>query len=141
MYWSKKQNISVNEKVDSLLGKNAHCEGTIETEGTFRVDGQFKGTLRAKGDLIVGEGARVEAEIEGRNVLIAGEVRGRVTAAGKLELTATGKLYGELEAARLLVEEGAIFQGNCKTVEDAPASRADSFVLTQPEIKAPSETA
>ncbi|MDH7577406.1 MAG: polymer-forming cytoskeletal protein [Bacillota bacterium] len=137
MSWLKKETIGMNEKVDTLLGKNARFEGTIEAEGTLRVDGWFKGTLKANGDIIVGEGAKVEAELEGRHILIAGEVRGRVQAAGKLELTATGKLYGDLEAARLLVEEGAVFQGNCKTSEDVPAAQ-DSLVFKVSGFQFPS---
>ncbi|NPV29414.1 MAG: polymer-forming cytoskeletal protein [Firmicutes bacterium] len=139
MFWRRRENLSVNEKVDTLLGKNTSFEGTVEAEGTLRVDGLFKGTLKASGDIIVGEGAKVEAELKARHVLIAGEVRGRVEAAGKLELTATGRLYGELQAARLAVEEGAVFQGTCETVEDALASQAGP-VLKQPELQPPSGT-
>ena len=84
------------------------------------------------GDVIVGEGAHIDAKVSGRNVLIAGEVRGQVEASGKMELTLTGKLFGNLRASKMYIEEGAVFQGECKTfVESAPASKPGKTLLTR----------
>lgn len=116
MAWIKPEKAGISEKADSVLGRGARFEGKLESEGSVRLDGFFKGSIKATGDVVVGEGACVEAEIAGRQVLIAGEVRGQVAARGKLELTATGKLYGNMEAASLVVEEGAVLQGDCKMI-------------------------
>jgi cytoskeletal protein CcmA (bactofilin family) len=118
MAWGKKESFSGDQKLDTILGKDTRFEGTLETGGGARVDGRYKGTLKAQGDVIVGEGAVVEAEVTGRNILIAGEVHGQVYASGKLELTNTGRLYGDLQAAKMYVEEGAVFHGECKTILD-----------------------
>ncbi len=119
MAWGKKASLSSDERLDTVLGKEAGFEGTLETAGGIRIDGQFKGTVRASGDVIIGENARAVAKLSGRNVLIAGEVHGQVEASGKLELTMTGKLFGDLRAAKLYVEEGAVFHGECKTITEA----------------------
>lgn len=114
--WIKAEKAGIGEKADSVLGKGTRFEGKLESEGSVRLDGFFKGSIKATGDVVVGEGACVEAGIDARNVLIAGEVHGQVAAWAKLELTATGKLYGNMEAASLVVEEGAVFQGDCKMI-------------------------
>jgi cytoskeletal protein CcmA (bactofilin family) len=127
MAWVGKKDISdTNEKLDTILGQDASFDGTLETVGGVRIDGRFKGAVKASGDVIIGEGAHIEAKVLGRNVLIAGEVRGQIEASGKMELTLTGKLFGNLRASKMYIEEGAVFQGECKTfVESAPAAQSD----------------
>jgi cytoskeletal protein CcmA (bactofilin family) len=119
MAWGKKDSLDVDEKLDTILGKGSSFDGTLETAGGVRIDGRLKGNVITPGDVIIGEGAHLEAKVSGRNVLIAGEVRGQVEASGKLELTLTGKLFGGLRASKMYVEEGAVFQGECKTFADA----------------------
>jgi cytoskeletal protein CcmA (bactofilin family) len=119
MAWGRKDSLSTDEKLDTILGKDTNFKGEIETVGGIRIDGRFKGSIKASGDVILGEGAYIEAKVSGRNVLIAGELRGQVEASGKMELTLTGKLLGNLLAAKMYVEEGAVFQGECKTFAEA----------------------
>jgi cytoskeletal protein CcmA (bactofilin family) len=119
MAWGKKDSLGTDEKLDTILGKGTSFNGEMETVGGIRIDGRFKGSIKASGDVIVGEGAHIEAKVSGRNVLIAGEIRGQVEASGKMELTLTGKLFGNLRATKVYVEEGAVFQGECKTFAEA----------------------
>lgn len=114
--WIRAGKATLGEKSDSVLAKGTRTEGKLESEGSVRLDGFFKGTIRVKGDVVVGEGAFLDADIVGRQVLIAGEVRGQVVALGKLEITATGRVFGNIEAAILAVEEGAVLQGDCKMI-------------------------
>lgn len=114
--WIKAGKAAFGEQSDSVLAKGTRFEGKLESEGSVRIDGFFKGTIRVKGDVVVGEGACLEADIVGRQVLIAGEVRGQVVALGKLEITATGRVFGNIETAILAVEEGAVLQGDCKMI-------------------------
>jgi cytoskeletal protein CcmA (bactofilin family) len=121
MAWGKKNDLNADERLETVLGKDASFEGDIEAVGGIRIDGRFKGSVKASGDVVVGESAHIEARITGRNVLIAGEVHGQVEASGKMELTLTGKLFGNLMATKMYVEEGAVFQGECRTfTESAP---------------------
>jgi cytoskeletal protein CcmA (bactofilin family) len=122
MAWGKKDSLGADEKLDTILSKDTSFQGEMEAVGGIRIDGCFKGSIKTTGDVIVGESAHVEAQVSGRNVLIAGEIRGQVEASGKLELTLTGKLFGNLRAAKMYVEEGAVFQGECKTFAAAPDS-------------------
>lgn len=114
MAWFKKNNLKVDERADSLLGSGASMEGTIDTEGSLRIDGRFKGVVKAAGDIVIAENAEVEANLNGYNILIAGTVHGEVRAEGKLEITPKGRLYGNFQAIKLLIEEGALIRGKCQ---------------------------
>ena len=65
------------------------------------------------GTLIVGEGARVKAEIAVDTVIVQGEVVGNIRAKTGVELHAPGRLRGNMQAGTLVVQKGAIFDGNC----------------------------
>ena len=77
------------------------------------MDGEFKGEIKAKGDVVVGEAGRVEASIEARNVLVGGTIKGNIVALGKVDIAPTGKLFGDMRVRNLMIEEGAVFKGNC----------------------------
>lgn len=106
------------DKVDTLIGKDTVFQGVITATGTIRVDGELKGEIKAKGDLVVGEAGRIEASIEARNVLIGGTIKGNIIAAGKVDIAPTGKLYGDMRVRNLMIEEGAVFKGNCLMEKD-----------------------
>lgn len=103
-----------NKKIDTLIGKESSLTGNIESTGTIRIDGKFEGEIITKGDLVIGETGQVHGKIKAENITIAGTVQGEVEAAGKLELVPTGTLQGEAKMTLLVVEEGAVFQGNCQ---------------------------
>lgn len=87
--------------------------GDLSFEDTFRIDGHFKGKIDADGDLIVGDGGEVDAEIKARRVYISGTVRGSIQAKERLEITAVGKVYADLITPSLSIEDGAFFEGRC----------------------------
>lgn len=102
------------DKVDTLIGKDTELKGTVKSRGVLRVDGHVEGEMVQGGDVVVGEGGRVVAAITARHVIVAGEVRGDVHAEGKLEITSSGRLHGDIEAGTLVIAEGAVFEGTSR---------------------------
>lgn len=100
------------ERVETVIGRGTHFNGSLTAVGTLRIDGKVEGQIVHRGDVVIGETGVVEASIQARNVTIAGEVRGGIEAEGKLELVATGKLSGDIKAGALIISEGALFQGS-----------------------------
>lgn len=98
-------------KLDTVIGQGAVINGSIKTEGTLRVDGKVEGEISVTGDLLVGEKGVINANITAQNVTVAGTVKGNITANGKLDLLASGKVYGDISASDLVVSQGAILQG------------------------------
>ena len=98
----------------AFLGNGTEFDGKLIIKGSIRIDGAFKGEISGEGTLIVGEGARIEAEIAVDNLLIFGDVKGNFEIRGRVEICSTGKLFGNLKTPSLIVQEGAIFDGGCQ---------------------------
>ena len=95
---------------ETVLGTNSTMEGTLVSNGNVRLDGTFTGTLEISGNILVGETAKINADIEARNISIAGAVRGNVTG-NKVQLLRTGRIWGDIKAKALTTEEGAFIDG------------------------------
>ncbi len=96
-----------------FLDKGVRVEGTLEASGVFRLDSQMKGNLLSAHSLILGENARVEGQIEGNHVVIAGKFDGVIFAKGRVEIQAKGVVTGEIHTPCLVIEPGGIFDGRC----------------------------
>ena len=101
-------------KVVTLIGKGAVCHGDFTAPDSARIDGEIKGDVTINGALIIGASGKVNGEVRAINVFIAGEVHGNVDASdGKLELSDTGTLIGNVRTRSIVIDENAHFQGNC----------------------------
>lgn len=99
--------------IKSVIGEGTKFVGTITTNETTRIDGEFKGTVQANSMLIVGETGKVDGDIVARDVVVAGEVNGNIKTKGKTDVAATGRIYGDLATRSLTIDENAVFQGAC----------------------------
>lgn len=129
MFQKKEQNtVDINtDRIDTVIGKNTSIEGNIKAQGAVRIDGNFNGQIDVKGNIVIGESAKLEAVIFTENIIISGEVKGNITVKGQMQLTSTAKLYGDIEVQNLIIDDGAIFEGKCKM------TKADS--LSSPKEK------
>lgn len=100
--------------LNALLGRGSEFEGKLTFEGTVRIDGKFTGTIITNDVLVVGEGAKISAEISCGTIIVHGEVSGNVRAKNAVELHHPAKMRGNVEAPSLMVEKGVIFEGQCK---------------------------
>lgn len=101
-------------KIDIIIGKETSINGTIEAKGILRVEGKITGQLNTNGDIIIAAGGTVEADIRCRSISIAGSLKGNVEATGLLEIEPSGKLVGDITVAKLVIGDGAVFDGSCK---------------------------
>jgi len=97
----------------SLVGSGTVIEGKIKTEGSIRIDGKLHGDLHARVNIAVGEHGVIEGNVSAKNVSLAGKVSGTVTATDKLVLEGKSVMKGDIRASRLVVDEGAMFDGHC----------------------------
>ncbi len=127
-----------NKKIDTLIGKESSVTGTLESIGTIRVDGRFEGDIITKSDLVVGESGQVHGKVKARNVTVAGLIKGDLEVSGKLELVPTAVVEGEARMSLLVVEEGAVFQGNCQQTPKDQKNQGKTLRIDTPKIPAPS---
>lgn len=106
----------------AILGKGSEFEGKLTFEGVVQIDGRFLGEIVSKGTLIVGENAKVKAEIVVSSVIIKGEVTGNIKAPNCVELHAPARLVGNIVTPSLYIQKGVIFEGNT-LMESDPAVR------------------
>lgn len=96
----------------SLIGEGSVLEGAFRSEADVRIEGEFQGVLQAAGEVTVGaKGIVRSTDLRARDVVIAGRLDGRVEAEGIVRITPTGRLAGTVRAATLIIEPGAVFQG------------------------------
>jgi cytoskeletal protein CcmA (bactofilin family) len=101
-------------EVHTLLGKGSEFDGKLTFEGQVRIDGKFSGQIFTKDTLVIGDGARVNAEINAGTVIINGVVEGNVKASQIIEVHQPGRVKGNLETPALSMDRGVIFEGSCK---------------------------
>ncbi|MFD2613861.1 bactofilin family protein [Paenibacillus gansuensis] len=135
MFSKKKAKLNPNA-TDTLVGEGTIFDGKIVSEAGVRIEGQVTGGIDCQGDVAVGENGVVKSSISAREVTIAGAVHGNVTAKGKLTILASGKLFGNTNAASFIIEEGGIFQGVSKmaaaSVREEEARAAGRQAESQP---------
>ena len=127
------------ETMTAFLGKDTEFEGKLTFHGTIRIDGHFKGEISADGSLIVGEGAMIEANMHISYILISGEIHGNIIADDRIEIHPAGKVFGDIQAPTVVIDEGGIFEGNCRMHR---AKEADESKLAVVELDGcPADTA
>jgi len=105
------------DEIKAFLGKNTEFEGKLSFSGTVRIDGRFKGKILADGTLIVGDDAVVESDVQVSHLIVSGEVRGELLAVEKIEIHPPGKIFGNIQAPAVVMDEGVVFEGCCRMKE------------------------
>jgi len=113
MFNNKKSPVEYNN-VNTIIGEDCSFEGLFIGKGSIRVDGTIKGEIKLAGNLFVGEKGKVLGNVKGENIFVAGEVQGDIYAEEQLRISATGKLYGDVNIKTFILDEEATFEGNCK---------------------------
>ena len=110
---SKKKEPSEDD-VKAFLGNGTAFSGKLVFTGSVRVDGNFTGDIMGGGVLISGEGSRIEGTITVNSIVISGDVFGNLEAKEKVEIDSRGRLFGDMVSSLLVMQEGAVFEGNCR---------------------------
>lgn len=105
---------ATDQKMNSILGRGSQVNGTIRSEGSIRIDGDFEGNIESADSLVVGKEGIVRAEAKVKRAVIGGRFEGNIHASVKVELHAGCEMLGEVVTPSLVIEEGVLFEGNCK---------------------------
>lgn len=127
------------ERITSVLGPGVIWHGSVSGSGGVRIEGAFEGEIALRGLLVVGETGRVTCDnVRANAVIVAGAVRGNITTQ-KLEIRASGRVWGDVVTTAFVTDEGAFLRGQIRMeesvelgLEAVPASEAESSG-SQPE--------
>lgn len=100
--------------LNALLGAGSVFEGKLHFEGQVRIDGTFTGEITTTDLLVIGEGARVSATITCGSVEVRGDITGNINASDSITLRATAKVQADIYAPSLVIDKGAVFEGNSR---------------------------
>jgi cytoskeletal protein CcmA (bactofilin family) len=94
------------------VGAKTTIKGDVTGDEDVVVQGRVEGTVDIKQDLTVAEGGTVKAKVKARSVSVSGVLEGDCAVAERVEITASGKLMGNIKAPKVVIAEGAVFRGN-----------------------------
>jgi len=127
MFGSKKDN-NVDpalEQVGTIIGPGAILDGPLTTKDSTRIDGTVNGNVTISGALIVGQEGKINGTVSAMNAYVAGEITGNVSAPqGKVEISDTGKVIGDVTCKGIIIDENAVFHGNCEMTSIDKSSAA-----------------
>ncbi|NDJ78315.1 MAG: polymer-forming cytoskeletal protein [Chloroflexi bacterium] len=115
-----------------MLGPSVTLKGDFRSQADVRLDGTFEGTLEIDGNVLIGESAKITADIYARNISIAGAVRGNVSG-HKVQLLRTGRVWGDINATAIATEEGAFIEGKVTMIAHDAAQTFDPDALPLPD--------
>ena len=111
--------------LNTLIGKGSVLEGELKVGSSIRIDGKIVGKVKTSDSLIIGKQGEIEGEIIAKNAVVGGMVSGKINATGKVVLESNAVFKGEMKAARLVIDDGAIFDGQCTMKDDDSHSAGD----------------
>ncbi|MEN8245419.1 MAG: polymer-forming cytoskeletal protein [Thermodesulfobacteriota bacterium] len=102
------------DTISTFLGYGTSIDGTLEFQGTIRLDGDVKGqVISQNGTLIIGDKAVVQAQVRVDTAIVRGEINGSIEAKTRIEAYPPARIIGEIQAPEISVESGVVFNGNC----------------------------
>jgi cytoskeletal protein CcmA (bactofilin family) len=110
-----KKNGNANHGATSVIDHGCAAEGRLSFVGTVAMNGKFRGEMFSADTLYLGAEGAVEAEVQVAVGIISGEVKGNITGRERIELSRTARIYGNIVTPILVLQEGAVFNGQCNT--------------------------
>jgi cytoskeletal protein CcmA (bactofilin family) len=108
------------DEINAFLGAGTHYQGKLNFEGSVRIDGSFTGEIQSDGTLIIGKDAKVDGQIKVGQLILSGNLQGEIDANRKIVLHKTANLVGSLQTPVLVMEEGAILEGQVAMAKGQP---------------------
>ncbi|MFQ5899861.1 MAG: polymer-forming cytoskeletal protein [Candidatus Methylomirabilia bacterium] len=125
MLWKSKRGAAARRgDLTAFIDEGSEIEGKYTFSGTVVLNGTFRGEIVTTDAFIIGEKGVVNATIRAGSVVVKGEVVGNVQATERVELRRPARVFGDLEAPAVLIEEGVLFEGHCRMTKSKPVEPA-----------------
>lgn len=118
------------DEITAFLGAGTAYEGKLTFNGSVRIDGEFKGEVDSEGTLVVGVDAQVEGQVRIGQLIVSGHITGRILASRKVVLHKQAHLVGSVTTPSLVIEEGAVLEGEVH-MEEGTQTRMGELENTQ----------
>ena len=118
-------------ELNTIVGKGTRIEGSMFVQNSLRVDGRIVGNVSTTESIVVGKDGEIKGELTVGNAVIGGKIEGKIEAKGKVVLESKSSFQGEMKTAKLVIDEGAFFDGNC--IMDDQKKRTTPVQQFEPE--------
>ena len=118
-------------QMNTLVGNGTVIEGTLNVSSSIRVDGKVKGRINCSDTLLVGKTGVVEASVKVKSATVGGRVEGDIEAQDVVILEGKSTVMGDVTTKKLIIEEGAVFNGTCRMGEEAEKTKGPSGSSSQ----------
>lgn len=145
MLFGKKKKVRISDRLETVLGQNAHFKGHLKCEGNLRIDGYCEGIVEATGNIVIGEMGQLVAEVRAKNVSVSGSVKGAIYAE-RVDLLSTGRIEGDVLVDSFFLDEGGNIRGQVNMREkqiaasepgqSVPASAPEEQLASEPDLPA-----
>jgi cytoskeletal protein CcmA (bactofilin family) len=116
----RRSNRPRRSELTAFIDEGSEMEGRYTFRGTVMLNGRFKGEISSEDTLIIGERGVLQADVRVGRVQVSGEVTGNLKATERIDLKRTARVYGDVEAPVVVVEEGVVFEGHCRMAKASP---------------------
>lgn len=124
MFFRDDNKVRVSQtSISTFVGADTKIEGTLITHSSVRIDGTVVGGVVAEGTIVLSQSGQIDGNVIADNIVVAGVVDGNLTIKDKTNIEPTGEVYGDINTARILIDEQSVFQGKCNMNVDRTKSR------------------
>ena len=124
--------------VKNVLSSDVEIKGNLKFTGELTLEGKLDGEIHSDGTLLLGDSATINGTLDVGSVVVRGKITGNVTAKDKIEIKSKAEVFGDIKAAKLVIEEGVTFVGKTE-VNPNKVSATPAPTPRTPEIPKPGE--
>lgn len=136
MFFRDDNKIRINQtSISTFVGADTKVEGTLITHSSVRIDGTVVGGVVADGTVVLSQSGQIQGNVIAENIIVAGIIDGNLNIKDKTNIEPTGEVYGDINTARILIDEQSVFQGKCNMNIDRSKSRKGKVVKVTDEPK------
>ena len=118
--WNRKPKPLGRGGLTAFIDEESDIEGHYFFKGTLMLNGRFKGDISSSDTLIIGEKGKVTGDIRTGQLFVSGEIVGSVSCTERVEFKRTARVFADVEAPLVVVEEGVLFEGHCRMTKANP---------------------
>ena len=102
------------DRLDTVIGKNARIKGDLITDGGVRLDGQVEGNIEAQSIIITGKDSLIKGDVHCKDAILAGRIEGHVFATDAIEMQTGASVLGDIHSKHLVIQKDCFFEGKCQ---------------------------
>jgi len=117
MFKDQKKDTDVKQ-AETVIGASVRVKGNFHGDGDIVIEGEVEGSVKTKGFLLVGEPAKISADVTAKDARVGGKISGNIKVSGYLEIKSSARISGDIHAKEHSIEKGAILNGHCNMGEN-----------------------